>query len=138
MNVQADFKLQKEAKERDPILRAAWFRKISKWNASQLVFLDESGFNWKLSRRKHGWGHKGEVIRAKVKTGRADNLSLLPAMTIDGYIACNVYKGGVSKEEFMEFLEQDVLPKCQQYPGPRSIIIMDNAKIHHGDVHPNL
>lgn len=24
------------------------------------------------------------------------------------------------------------LPKCSAYPGPLSVLIMDNAKIHHG------
>lgn len=93
-----------EAKERDPVLRAAWFRKLANYHASQLVFLDESGFNSKLGRRTHGYGPKGEVIRTRVKSSKAENLILLPAFTIDGYIACNVYKGRVSQEMFIDFL----------------------------------
>jgi hypothetical protein len=134
----ADFKIQEEARERDPALRAMWFRKLSQWKAEELVFLDESGFNWKMGRRTWGRAPKGTAVRMKVKTGKADNLSLLPAMTIDGYIACNVYRGGVSKVEFMEFLEHNLLPKCKPAEKKQYIIIMDNCKIHHGQVHPNL
>ena len=91
-----------------------------------------------MGRRKYGRAPKGEIVRGKVKTGKADNLSLLSAMTIDGYIACDVYKGGVSKEEFIKFLEDDLLPRCRPSANPevRSIIVMDNAKIHHGPVCP--
>lgn len=127
-------KIQKEAKERDPELRALWFRKLSNWRAEQLVFLDESSFNSKLGRRFRGYAPKGEAIHVKVKSGRAENLSILPAFTIDGYIACNVYKGGVNKDDYIGFLEDNLLPQCGQYPGPRSIIIMDNCAIHHGPV----
>jgi DDE superfamily endonuclease len=136
-DIGAHFKIQ-EARERDPVLRAWWIRKLSQFKAEQLVFLDESGFNWKMGRCKYGRAPKGEIVHGKVKTGKADNLSLLSAMTIDGYIACNVYKGGVLKEEFIKFLEDDLLPRCRASADPevRSIIVMDNAKIHHGSVCP--
>jgi hypothetical protein len=37
-------------------------------------------------------------------------------------------------EMFNEFVRTRVLPICTPYPGPRSIIIMDNARIHHSEV----
>ena len=130
--------MEKEAKERDPILRVAWFRKLWKWHAKQLVFLDESGINTKLGRPKYSYTPKGKKIRMPVRSGKAENISLLPAFTIDGYIACNVYKGGVKKDNYLAFLEHDVLPKCSPYPGDRSIIVIDNCRIHHGPLHSNL
>lgn len=57
----------------------------------------------------------------------------------------------MTKEVFLEYLEYNVvslsqshsfccivecssqLPKCTAYPGPLSVLVMDNAKIHHGD-----
>jgi hypothetical protein len=55
----------------------------------------------------------------------------------------------MTKELFLEWLEYNVvslpiltihqitqilaqLPKCSPFPGPLSILVMDNAKIHHG------
>jgi len=38
----------------------------------------------------------------------------------------------MTADEFHKFIEDDVLPKCNPWPGPRSVIIMDNAKIHRG------
>jgi hypothetical protein len=107
---------------------------LADWTGQQLVFIDESGINSKMSQPTHGYGPKGQPIPYPVTTQRADNLSLLPALTLDGYIACNVYKGGVNKEMFYEFIEKDVLPRCGPYPGPKSIIVMDNARIHRNEV----
>jgi hypothetical protein len=58
----------------------------------------------------------------------------LSAFTIDGYIACNIYKGDVTKDIFYKFVEKDLLPKCNPYPGPKSIIVMGNAEIHRDEV----
>jgi hypothetical protein len=78
----------------------------------------------------HGWSYKGQVARVKVPGLKAENFSVLPAMTVEGYIACNVYQGVVNAEMFKDFVEQDLLSHCSPFPGPRSIIIMDNASIH--------
>ena len=72
-----------------------------------------------------------------MKSGKAENLGLLSAFTIDGYLACNIYQGGVTKENFIAFLKDDVLPKCNPWPLEQSVIVMDNCQIHHDDVHPN-
>jgi len=88
----------------------------------------------KIGTPLRGFAPKGQAVRKKVKTCRAENLSMLPAFTIAGYIACNVYRGAVTKEDYIAFLEEDLLPLCGQYPNPRSIIIMDNCSIHHGPI----
>ena len=104
-------------------------RKLAHFRADQLVFLDESGFNPRTGDATHGWGMKGEVIRYQVPGPKSENYSLLPAMTVDGYIACSVHQGAVNKDLFRDFI-QDLLPLCSPYPGPRSVIVMDNAQIH--------
>ena len=104
--------------------------KLAQWRADQLVFLDESGINALSGERTHGYGLKGKVILSKVPGKKAENFSVLPALTVDGYIACNVYQGSVNMETFTAFVEHDLLPRCTRYPGPRSVIIMDNAAIY--------
>lgn len=129
-----DVKLQKEAKERNQQLRDHWDSKLSNWRAHQLVFIDESGLNSKLGERTFGWGPRGQRVRSKVSGQKHSNFSLLPALTVHGYIACNLYEGGVNAERFEDFIESDVLPHCTPFPGSRSVIIMDNASIHRRDV----
>ena len=108
--------------------------KLDSFEAQQLVFIDESGINAKLGQRTHGYSKKGKVIPYKVIPGRAENFSLLPAMSCDGYIACNLYRGAVTGERFETFIKEYVLPQCSPWPGPRSVIVMDNASIHREEV----
>jgi DDE superfamily endonuclease len=83
-----------------------------------------------MGERSHGWGPKGQPVRSKVTTQKAENLSLLPAFTINGYMTCSIFRGAVNAEIFEEFIEFNVLPHCNPFPGPKSIIVMDNAGIH--------
>jgi DDE superfamily endonuclease len=98
--------------------------------AEQLVFLDESGVNMMSGERTSGWSKKGTKIPVKRSYQRHDNFSILPAMNINGYLACIVYKGGVDSVSFEDFVVNHVLPKCNKHPGPNSILVMDNAAIH--------
>ncbi|THV03700.1 hypothetical protein K435DRAFT_571888, partial [Dendrothele bispora CBS 962.96] len=50
-----------------------------------------------------------------------------------GIIASRVIEGSFTHDEFLRFLEEDLLPVMNPYPGPRSVILMDNARIHHSD-----
>ena len=56
-------------------------------------------------------------------------------MTVDGYIACEVYPGAVNGDTFNAFVETKLLPLCNEFPGPNSVIVMDYASIHRSDVY---
>lgn len=56
---------------------------------------------------------------------------LLPAITVDGILDLLVYKGHTDKDGFVAWLENGVLPKMNRFPGPNSILVMDNASWHH-------
>jgi len=57
-------------------------------------------------------------------------------MTIDGYIACDVYSGGVNGDTFNAFVENQLFPALRNKdPDEDWIIVMDNASIHRSDVH---
>jgi hypothetical protein len=109
--------LATEARQRDPELRDAYIRRISQYRADQLVFLDESGINTNMGERRYGWGPKGKKIVYKVTPGRSPNISLLPAMTMNGYLACTTFQGSVDAIAFIEFLEHDLIPRCNAFPG---------------------
>ena len=61
---------------------------------------------------------------------RSERWSILPALTIEGYISHIIFQGSITGALFEDFVEHHVLPNCTPYPGPRSIIILDNASIH--------
>lgn len=51
-------------------------------------------------------------------------------MDVNGYFAWEIISGGYTKELFEAFLIEQVLPYCNPFLGPRSIIVMDNASQH--------
>jgi len=110
-------KLSKEAKQKDPEKRIEWLSKLYNWRADQLVFLDESAVTPNCSNRNHGRAPKGQRIRHKVNAGRAQSYSILPAFTLDGYIACSVYQGGVNGPTFNAWVRDRLLPQCNPFPG---------------------
>ncbi|TFK78702.1 hypothetical protein K466DRAFT_506868, partial [Polyporus arcularius HHB13444] len=59
--------------------------------------------------------------------------SVLPALSVDGMIALDIFEGSVNKDRFLQFLNEELAPKLNPYPGPRSVVVMDNCAIHHDE-----
>jgi len=49
---------------------------------------------------------------------------------VEGYIAWEIYHGGYNAERFNAFIRTKLLPRMNPFPGPRSVLIMDNASAH--------
>ena len=64
---------------------------------------------------------------------RSERWPILPAYTVDGFIAWEIVHGSFDMELFNHFVRTTILPICNPYPGPRSIIVMDNARIHRSE-----
>jgi transposase len=125
----------KHAAERSQLARDVYWARSRLWKPSQIVSIDESAANERSGDRRRGWSPVGHPAIASYSVKRSERWSILPAMTIDGYLAFEIYQGGFNQERFNAFLREKVLPQCTPYPGPRSILIMDNASIHH---HPDV
>lgn len=118
------------AAERSTPLRNAWIGIQKSWTADQLVFLDESAANERTGDRKYGWAPIGTPCEVARRLKRSEKWSVLPALTIDGYLSHLVIQGSITSEVFENFVEEQVLPHCSPYPGPCSVLILDNASIH--------
>ncbi|KAH8749765.1 hypothetical protein F5883DRAFT_349869, partial [Diaporthe sp. PMI_573] len=57
----------------------------------------------------------------------------IPAITINGLLAVTICKGYTTKEFFLKWLLECVLPKINLYLGPRPILVMDNDSWHHDE-----
>ncbi|KAH7886461.1 hypothetical protein F5I97DRAFT_1809140, partial [Phlebopus sp. FC_14] len=55
--------------------------------------------------------------------------SIIPAITLNGIIAYDIVEGPVDGKCFLRFLEEH-MPFTNSYPGPHSILIIDNCYIH--------
>jgi len=108
--------------------------RLGGWQAEQLVFIDESAANERTMDRKFGWAPIGLPAREIHPAKRSEQWSILPAYTLDGYITYDIVHGSYNAELFRIFIENKVLPLCSPFPGPRSVLIMDNASIHRSQV----
>ena len=82
------------------------------------------------SDRPSGWAPKGSNPTVVSMLKRSKRWSILPAFTLKGYIAHVIHQGSITMEIFNDFVRNDVLPFCQPFPAPQSVLICDNHKTH--------
>ena len=126
--------MQIRAAQRNPELRQQWMEKLASYTAQQLVFVDESAANEQMGNRKYAWAPVGNCPHEYKPLQHSERWSILPAYTVDGFMTWNIEHGSFTNELFMDFIEHTLLPICHLFPGLRSVIIMDNAPIHHSNV----
>nr|GAT45666.1 predicted protein [Mycena chlorophos] len=121
------------AQERNADLRNDYIREISQYTPEQLGFIDETSKNDKTPNRKRGRGPVGQRVVVDQQWVRGVRLTATGLLTIDGMLTSTVVEGSMHRDQFVAFLEGHVLPLCSPFPGPLSVLVMDNAKIHHGE-----
>ncbi|KAJ3511381.1 hypothetical protein NMY22_g15667 [Coprinellus aureogranulatus] len=104
---------------------------MAAYEPEELVFLDETSKDRRAVGRRYGRSIKGSRAIVEQDFVRGRCVSLTGALTVDGIEAKTAVEGSMTRELYLEFLEHSVLPLCSAYPGPRSVLVMDNARIHH-------
>jgi transposase len=92
------------------------------------VFLDEAGFSLALYAA-YGWSPQGERLVEAVPFQRGTNLSVLGAFDREGMLCTKEKEGAFKRVDVEAFLEHDLLPRLL----PGSVLVLDNARIHHGE-----
>ena len=147
-------KLKHIASERNKEAQNDFIARISQYEPEETGFLDETSKNDKTAARANGRAKKGRRAIMKQRFVRRTCLSATALLTVDGIVASMVVEGLMNREMYLEFLEYHVvsaikhapftqsyydlasriqMPLTSAYPGPLSVLIMDNARIHHGD-----
>lgn len=105
--------LRKLAIERNEELREEWRQMQASDDflddGSQFICLDETSKNEHTLARRYGRAYAGERAELKDVFVRGDRYSLLAAMSVDGYIACEVVPGSFDSIEFLEFVQDKVV-----------------------------
>ena len=52
-------------------------------------------------------------------------------VSLEGFLAYDIVEGSVDGVTFARFIVQDLLPLMTPWPGEKSVIVTDNASIHH-------
>ena len=120
-------------------------------DAGMLMFVDEAAKNeCTLSRR---YGHSGKGVHCVVQRRfvRGLRYSIIPVIRLDGIIVYDIVDGPVNGDHFYKFIKELVIiipfiimwlvthsylvqmPFTNPYPGPCSVLIMDNCCIYHGE-----
>jgi len=100
-----------------------------------LLYLDESAASEKVLFRRRSWSQIGHPAYPRSELVSKTRCSALPVLNIDGYLPGStlVVEGAVTQEILEHWLETAILPRCEPFPGKRSIIIIDNCSTHHSD-----
>lgn len=118
----------------DPLLRQAYLQEISKYTAEQVVFLDESGTDKGEGPRRTGWFPKTLQPSVAKLFEREHRLYVLLALHVDGLLDHFTFRGSpMKKDDFIAWVLDCVLQKMNPYPGPRSVLVTDNAGWHHDE-----
>ncbi|GBB91916.1 hypothetical protein RclHR1_19370007 [Rhizophagus clarus] len=84
----------------------------SQYRSDQLIFVDESAKDKRTLNRVYGYSSIGCRIQQNTIFLHGKRYTILPALSLDGYIA---------------------IPQMHPFPGPNSVLIMDNTRIYYNN-----
>ena len=123
------------ARQRDEALRASFADELSVYRANMFVFLEETGTSNRDVMRKYGYSWRGRPAVAQKLLVSGQHLSSIAIMSTAGLLDCVTVTGAVDGDTFYEFVHRQLLPHLKPFDGTneQSIVVMDNASIHHVD-----
>jgi transposase len=122
--------IRRVAKGRNADLRDLYLHNISDFSPQHFVFVDESGCDKRVGFKRTGWSPLGVTPTQVTQFQREQRYQILPAYALDGIILARVFQGSTDSAVFEDFIGQ-LLPLCGKWPEPKSVLVMDNASIHH-------
>lgn len=90
-----------------------------------LVFLDEAGFHLAMTRT-----HARSIVGTRAFASmppKGSNISFIGAVRLTGVCAIYPYDGPVDGFRFLDYLDQQLLPKLKK----GDVVVMDNLRVHH-------
>lgn len=104
---------------------------MAEFPASYFLFADETRKDPKSLYRRHGRGIRGSRVPVYQELVRGTSYSTLGVLNINGVVDyCITNAKGVKADMFVEMVTLHIVPHCCEYPGPNSIVVMDNAEVH--------
>ena len=125
--------MSRVAIKRSDILRARFMAEISVYDPAMLVWLDETGCDRRHATRKYGYSVRCIPICDQRLLVRGTRYTAIPVLSLDGIHDVLITEGTMNGKRFTRFVRDVLLPHLNPFNGinPRSVVIMDNASIHH-------
>ncbi len=111
--------------ERDEAERAAWRATAALWQASTLVFVDESGTQTNMTPRTSR-APRGQRAYGAAPRNHGKNTTLIAALSVEGIGAAMTLEGAADAEAFVAYITHVLVPTLR----PGQIVIMDNLSVH--------
>jgi len=73
------------------------------------LFLDESTVNNLTTQCLAGWSRRGTPCVWHLTFLRGSHYSMLPALTIDGIVALDIFEGAINQDKFITFLQEQIV-----------------------------
>ena len=127
--------MSKVALQQSESILCEFMAEISAFDPSMLLWLHETCSSRREFIRKYGYSFKGlPAISHKLKVS-GKRFNAISLMSCHGLLHVYVTDKIVNESIFTEFVRTSVLPNLQAYNGVNvnSVLIMDNASIHHLD-----
>ena len=99
-------------------------------NQEQLIFIDETSKNRRLATRRYAWSKRNTPVVEASPFPRGQRVSVLAAFDVHGFFSWQCTFGTFTRLSFHDAIYTQILPYLNPWPLPRSIVILDNAKIH--------
>ena len=94
-------KTARRALQQSSAARAVWRLKRRQWRPEEIVAIDELGAHERTGDRKYGWAPIGQRPVAISDFYRSVRWSILPALSIEGYVGDPlIYHGSINGEVF--------------------------------------
>ena len=105
--------------------RDAWHETMPKLDAHRLIFIDESGFDTKMTRPR-GRAARGAACMGSVPHGQWANTTFIAGLRTDRIDAPMLLPGAMNGEAFQAWVRTALVPTL----GPGDIVICDNLNVH--------
>ena len=127
--------MRRIAIQRSDDKRAEFMADISLYDVSMLVWLDESGCDNRNYRRKYAYCMRGFPPCDHRLLIRETRYMAIPILSVEGVHDVYIAEGNMNGDRFAKFVQDSLLPILMPFNGvnPRSVVVMDNASIHHVD-----
>lgn len=105
------------------------------FHSSMFLWIDETDCDRRNTLRKYGYGIRGCPPQDFCFKARGKRFSAISILSTAGIEDVYITDGSVNGEIFFDFISKQLIPILNPFNGynPKSIVILDNASIHHVD-----
>lgn len=121
--------------QRSDLLRCEYLSDMSLYQGHPelFVFVDETGADRRDTLRKFAYSIRGKPATVSKLMVRGQRVSAILGMSCDGILDFTTTTGTTTSQIFQHYVQTALVPYLQPFNGvnARSIVVLDNASIHH-------